>query len=131
MENINTPTVNELLLELEQLSQQGVDTYSLADRQRVIQLRQLWNKEIKKSSSKAKWLNREKKWHKAVQMKLLTGTVKDRENEVEESEPYKEICLNMDVEEVQYEYLKNTLPVFSELNLLMRDAMKVVEEQTA
>lgn len=130
MENTVIP-MDELLLELQSLSEQGVETYSLADRQRVIQLRLLWNKELKICKSKFNQFWREKKLHKAVQMKLLTGTVKDRENEVEESEEYKKICLNTDTEEVKYEYIKNILPVFWELNLLMRDAMKIVEEQTA
>lgn len=129
MEHI--PTLNELLLELEELSHREYTMYSLADRQRIQQIRFPFAKQYAEAKRDAKRLDRERKKHRALQMKLLTWTIKDRESEIETSEEYENKCILVEEAEYKVDLLNIVLPVLSEQSTIIRDAEKEIKLQTA
>jgi len=121
--------ISNIIDTIQSIAGKEYTTYSPLDRQEVIQQQILLLKELDNCRRTATDKDRERKLHKAKQMKLLVWTVKDRESEIEESEEYQKLTIERDVAEINKDHARDTLPVFNSLITLIRDAEKLVGEE--
>lgn len=124
------PTQEQIIDRLLAMSKRDPSTYSLWDRQQVLGDRIPYCIYLASDKKKAKALDRERKVHKAREMRLLEWTVKDRENKVEESEEYQALCIWVEEAEYKVDVAQAILPLFSELVTTIRDAERIIEQQT-
>lgn len=122
-------TPEQIIARVQEIAGKEYITYSPLDRQEVIQLQFEFIKLATWFRETAVNKDRERKLHKAQQMRLLEGTVKDRESTVEESEEYQKLTIARDIAEIQKDHARDTLPVFSSLITIIRDAEKLIGEE--
>ncbi len=122
-------TTEQLIDKLQELSYKPIETYSIGDRQELQQLRIQFSKILASAKREASESDAERKRYRAKQMRLLSWTIKDREAEIEESEDYQKYVTKVITAQYTVDLLTPLLPMFAELNTVMRDWEKQVQEE--
>ncbi len=132
--------LEKILDEVEKIAHKDVDTYSLADRQRVGQLRIEFAKARASNRAEKKAITREKKKYFAEQVVILKNTVWEDWKKLYTEKEYLAMIENdewyvaLEVKNDANEYLDDICDIiketFGELITLIRDAEKIITEQT-
>lgn len=122
-------TLEQIIDELQSISDKAMDSYSLADRHRINQLRIPLAKAIAKAKQDVSESDRQRKLYRAKQMKLTTGTVKDRESEIEESEGYQQRVVATIKAQYIVDLCSPLLQFMSVMWTTIRDAVKILDEE--
>jgi len=122
-------TTEQLIDKLQTLSYKPIETYSIGDRQELQQLRIQFSKILATAKREASESDAERKRYRAKQMRLLSWTVKDREAEIEESDKYQEYVTKVIQSQYVIDLLNPLLQMFTELNTVIRDWEKQIQEE--
>jgi len=122
-------TTEQLIDKLQTLSYKPIETYSIGDRQELQQLRIQFSKILATAKREASESDAERKRYRAKQMRLLSWTVKDREAEIEESDKYQEYVTKVIQSQYIIDLLNPLLQMFTELNTVIRDWEKQIQEE--
>lgn len=122
-------TTEQLIDKLQELSYKPIETYSIGDRQELQQLRIQFSKILATAKREASESDAERKRYRAKQMRLLSWTVKDREAEIEESDKYQEYVTKVIQSQYIIDLLNPLLQMFTELNTVIRDWEKQIQEE--
>ena len=122
-------TTEQLIDKLQELSYKPIETYSIGDRQELQQLRIQFSKILATAKREASESDAERKRYRAKQMRLLSWTVKDREAEIEESDKYQEYVTKVIQSQYVIDLLNPLLQMFTELNTVIRDWEKQIQEE--
>lgn len=127
--NTKSMTTEQIIDKLQTLSYKPTETYTVGDRQEIQQLRIPYAKILATAKREASESDAERKRYRAKQMKLLSWTVKDREAEIEDSDGYQLFVTKTIKAQYIVDLLNPLLPMFSEMNTVVRDAEKQIGEE--